>query len=93
MSRHETEADIFVMNKKKRLHPFQDLYKVPKAIPLLYDQLSQTFSNNWNEFLSAYDPLENPSVLKNPSKFKKIKQAALFSEFILPKNLMSSRKV
>lgn len=65
-NRPDMEAEIYY--RKRRPHPFQDLYKMPKAIPLLYDQLCETFSNNWNEFLSVYDPSENPSILKNPSK-------------------------
>ncbi|KAL0278493.1 UNVERIFIED_CONTAM: hypothetical protein PYX00_000309 [Menopon gallinae] len=58
-----SSADPFLCNNR-RSHPFEELYKTPKSIPILYDQLCEAFSNNWNEFVSVYDPLENPSILK-----------------------------
>ncbi|XP_076624349.1 uncharacterized protein LOC143343380 isoform X1 [Colletes latitarsis] len=44
--------------------PFTNLYAEPSAIPKLYQKLTESFSNYWNEFLYNNDPTERPEILK-----------------------------
>ncbi|KAK6643429.1 hypothetical protein RUM43_004934 [Polyplax serrata] len=63
----EEDNDIFTStSNKRRSNPFQYLYKTPKALPTLFEQIYETFTNTWNEFLSIFDPTENPAILKKP---------------------------
>lgn len=42
-----------------------EVIKKPTVIPELKERLSEELSNSWNEFVSNYDPLERPELLKN----------------------------
>ncbi|XP_015110055.1 uncharacterized protein LOC107036539 [Diachasma alloeum] len=44
--------------------PFTNLYAKPSALPKLHQKLTESFSNNWNEFLCNNDPMERPEILK-----------------------------
>ncbi|KAK1125480.1 hypothetical protein K0M31_005840 [Melipona bicolor] len=44
--------------------PFTNLYSEPSALPKLYQKLTESFSNYWNEFLYNNDPNERPEILK-----------------------------
>ncbi|XP_046141793.1 uncharacterized protein LOC114871014 isoform X1 [Osmia bicornis bicornis] len=44
--------------------PFTNLYAEPSALPKLYQKLTESFSNYWNEFLYNNDPNERPEILK-----------------------------
>ncbi|XP_076169459.1 uncharacterized protein LOC143147771 isoform X2 [Ptiloglossa arizonensis] len=44
--------------------PFTNLYVEPSALPKLYQKLTESFSNYWNEFLCDNDPNERPEILK-----------------------------
>ncbi|XP_058805780.1 uncharacterized protein LOC131672524 isoform X2 [Phymastichus coffea] len=44
--------------------PFANLYAEPSALPRLHQQLTESFSNVWNEFLCNNDPTERPEILK-----------------------------
>nr|XP_012137808.1 PREDICTED: uncharacterized protein LOC100882692 isoform X3 [Megachile rotundata] len=44
--------------------PFTNLYAEPAALPKLYQKLTESFSNYWNEFLYNNDPNERPEILK-----------------------------
>lgn len=44
--------------------PFTNLYSEPSALPKLYQKLTESFSNYWNEFLCNNDPNERPEILK-----------------------------
>lgn len=44
--------------------PLLDIFKTPKAIPELYTKFTENFANQWNEFVSIYDPLENIQLQK-----------------------------
>ncbi|XP_012284448.1 uncharacterized protein LOC105701886 [Orussus abietinus] len=46
--------------------PFCNLYSAPSALPHLHQKLTESFSNNWNEFLCNNDPTERPEILKKP---------------------------
>ncbi|XP_076664076.1 uncharacterized protein LOC143366691 [Andrena cerasifolii] len=46
--------------------PFTNLYAEPSALPKLYQKLTESFSNYWNEFLYNNDPNERPEILKKP---------------------------
>ncbi|XP_076763938.1 uncharacterized protein LOC143431241 [Xylocopa sonorina] len=43
---------------------FTNLYSEPSALPKLYQKLTESFSNYWNEFLCNNDPNERPEILK-----------------------------
>ncbi|CAL7936138.1 unnamed protein product [Xylocopa violacea] len=43
---------------------FTNLYSEPSALPKLYQKLTESFSNYWNEFLYNNDPNERPEILK-----------------------------
>lgn len=50
--------------------PLMKLYTTPSAIPQLWGKLNENLSNTWNEFVSEYDPVENPGALKTlPGSF------------------------
>ncbi|XP_015433730.1 PREDICTED: uncharacterized protein LOC107189660 [Dufourea novaeangliae] len=44
--------------------PFTNLYAHPSALPKLYQKLTESFTNYWNEFLYNNDPNERPEILK-----------------------------
>nr|XP_033321385.1 uncharacterized protein LOC117217699 isoform X1 [Megalopta genalis] len=44
--------------------PFTNLYVQPSALPKLYQKLTDSFTNYWNEFLYNNDPIERPEILK-----------------------------
>ncbi|XP_031846283.2 uncharacterized protein LOC116432919 isoform X2 [Nomia melanderi] len=44
--------------------PFMNLYAQPSALPKLYQKLTESFTNYWNEFLYNNDPNERPEILK-----------------------------
>ncbi|XP_063977362.1 uncharacterized protein LOC135162638 [Diachasmimorpha longicaudata] len=44
--------------------PFTNLYAKPSALPKLHQKLTESFSNNWNEFLCNNDPMERPEIMK-----------------------------
>ncbi|XP_078034435.1 uncharacterized protein LOC144468675 isoform X2 [Augochlora pura] len=44
--------------------PFTNLYVQPSALPKLYQKLTESFTNYWNEFLYNNDPNERPEILK-----------------------------
>ncbi|XP_076659010.1 uncharacterized protein LOC143362594 isoform X2 [Halictus rubicundus] len=44
--------------------PFTNLYAQPSALPKLYQKLTESFSNYWNEFLCNNDPVERPGIMK-----------------------------
>lgn len=46
-------------------HLLAGTFKTPVAIPQVYQHVYESFCNFWNEFLSVYDPQENPKILKN----------------------------
>ncbi|XP_066592512.1 uncharacterized protein [Prorops nasuta] len=46
--------------------PFTNLYNEPSALPKLHQELTENFSNYWNDFLCNNDPLERPEILKKP---------------------------
>ncbi|KAJ8923174.1 hypothetical protein NQ315_001728 [Exocentrus adspersus] len=45
--------------------PLVEVFKKPVFIPALKEKLTEELSNRWNEFVSNYDPLERPELLKN----------------------------
>ncbi|XP_018575248.1 uncharacterized protein LOC108914034 [Anoplophora glabripennis] len=45
--------------------PLVEVFKKPVVIPILKEKLTEELSNRWNEFVSNYDPLERPELLKN----------------------------
>ncbi|GBP37963.1 hypothetical protein EVAR_84950_1 [Eumeta japonica] len=45
--------------------PLTRLFPTPSAIPQLFEKINEMLSNTWNEFVSEYDPIESPSVLKS----------------------------
>lgn len=46
-------------------HLLAGTFKTPVAIPQVYQHVYESFCNFWNEFLSVYDPQENPKILKS----------------------------
>lgn len=46
-----------------------DVFKKPVVIPELKERLTDELSNRWNEFVSNYDPLERPELLKTTPTF------------------------
>ncbi|CAB3236836.1 unnamed protein product [Arctia plantaginis] len=50
--------------------PLTKLFPTPSALPELWGKLNESLSNTWNEFVSEYDPVENPRALKTlPGSF------------------------
>lgn len=45
--------------------PIIDVLKNPTAIAALKEKVAEEVSNSWNEFLSTYEPLERPELLKD----------------------------
>lgn len=45
--------------------PLTDIITQPKALPKLFNLLSDTLSNKWNEFISKYDPIESPKTVQS----------------------------
>lgn len=45
-------------------HLLAGTFKTPVAIPQVYQHVYESFCNFWNEFLSVYDPQENPKILQ-----------------------------
>ncbi|XP_011301359.1 uncharacterized protein [Fopius arisanus] len=69
---HLTLADFLPLqyssdtwNSQESESPFINLYAKPSALPKLHQKLTESFSNNWNEFLCNNDPMERPEILKN----------------------------
>lgn len=44
--------------------PIVDVLKKPVALTTLKEKLTEEISNYWNEFVSTYEPLEKPELLK-----------------------------
>ncbi|XP_076280417.1 uncharacterized protein LOC143209078 isoform X2 [Lasioglossum baleicum] len=58
--------------------PFTNLYAQPSALPKLYQKLTESFSNYWNEFLYNNDPVERPEIMKKQiSTFQCVKIAVI----------------
>lgn len=49
-------------------HLMSGTFKNPMVLMRIYDQFSESLANHWNEYVSLYDPVENPSILKMPKK-------------------------
>ncbi|XP_066137622.1 uncharacterized protein [Euwallacea fornicatus] len=45
--------------------PIVDVLKKPEAISSLKEKITDEISNFWNEFISSYEPLEKPELLKD----------------------------
>ncbi|KAF2896582.1 hypothetical protein ILUMI_09594, partial [Ignelater luminosus] len=51
--------------------PLVGVCKTPQSLPCLKERLQQDLTNLWNEFISNYDPLEQPELLKrSPGVFQ-----------------------
>lgn len=46
--------------------PLTDLFPAPVAIPRLYGNIRGFITNSWTQLAAAYDPAENPEILKSP---------------------------
>ncbi|CAG4991936.1 unnamed protein product [Parnassius apollo] len=49
----------------EQLSPLNKLFPTPKVLPELLGKLNESLSNVWNEFISEYDPVENPKASKS----------------------------
>lgn len=49
----------------EKVSPLRNVFEEPKYIPYLYEILTENCTNRWNEFISNFDPLERPKLLKN----------------------------
>ncbi|CAK1598615.1 unnamed protein product [Parnassius mnemosyne] len=49
----------------ENLSPLNKLFPTPKVLPELWGKLNESLSNIWNEFISEYDPVENPKASKS----------------------------
>lgn len=45
--------------------PLLEVFQKPKSIIILKDRFQEDLTNQWNEFISNYDPMEKPELLKN----------------------------
>lgn len=62
---------FFYRDVPEKISPLRNVFEPPKDIPHLIEILSENFANRWNEFISNYDPLERPEILKtNPGFFE-----------------------
>ncbi|XP_053994090.1 uncharacterized protein LOC128884623 isoform X2 [Hylaeus volcanicus] len=73
--------------------PFTNLYAEPCALPKLYQKLTESFSNYWNEFLYNNDPNERPEILKKQiGIFQCVKIGMIVLVFLLKELTRQYRK-
>lgn len=61
--------------------PLIDVFRKPTFLPILKERLTEELTNRWNEFVSNYDPLEHPELLKQQPTFLQF-QAILLITFV-----------
>ncbi|KAF5285509.1 hypothetical protein FQR65_LT13206 [Abscondita terminalis] len=59
-----TQPNSHKIQKDEIYAPLLQVFKNPKYMPLLKERFQQDFTNLWNEFVSIYDPLEQPKLIK-----------------------------
>ncbi len=91
----DPEDEQWVQNQSQDIDSIENvlrqIFRKPKACPMLYDHINGILSNMWNELIVAYDPLQNPYFEKSsPNIFQfnvicVITAMAIFREYLKSK--------
>lgn len=67
--------------------PLLEVFQKPKSIIILKERLQEDLTNQWNEFISNYDPMEKPELLKNGTTIFQFLAIALITAVSIVKEL------
>lgn len=68
-----------------------NIFRPPVAIPELYEHISETCSNYWNEIISTYDPIKNKRLIKSKQNLKTFSILVFITFATVIKNYNSKR--
>lgn len=73
--------------------PLRNVFKCPESIPKLRDRLTEDLTNSWNEFISNYDPMERPELLKCTPGFFQFLGISLITTVLVVKECKKGLRV
>lgn len=76
----------------EKISPLRNVFEEPKYIPYLYEIFTESLSNRYNEFISNYDPLECPELLKTNPGFFQFLAIFLITTIAITKELSKNHK-